>query len=178
MEMTNNFTNYLNSSNVSDIHTLVNGVSPIKRIAEGIRALQENQYWSNESKAKDEATNIWRASADFKTLMEFRTEQRKLREDTSKTFWGKRKNQARITEVQGLVREIYERNIPYSWSSYSSAIDAAETIDSHVRYDAANLVSDVRLPESTIYAVLLTIPELETKSFDDILKTINKYVSK
>jgi hypothetical protein len=177
MEMTNNFTNYINGS--GELSTFINGVSPIERITDGITSMQRDEYWSKQAKAREEARLVWESSDDYKALIELRLKQHKLWSNTDRSFWTRDyKNKVERDATAEAIKTIYNRNVQLSWSIPSTAYEAASSISSHVQSKAEATVVDTRLPQSTIRAILLTTVGIENKSFDDILKIVNKYVSK
>lgn len=171
-----NITNNITGTNV-DLHTAINGISPIKRIAASINELQDAAYWESRHKAGQEAVDAWHETPDFKILNDLRIEQHKLYEDESRNFWGKRKNQARIDETEAQVREVYLRNTKDTYQVHDTARGAINSLEYELRGRVISTLPRV-LSENTIHGILLTIPALENKSFDDILKIVNKYVSK
>ena len=177
MEMINNITNNLNGYG-QDLNTLINGVSPIQRIADGIASLQRDQYYRNREIAAEQAEIAWKESEDYKTLQTLKKEEHKLILDTRRHFWTKGfKNNNERNATKLLIEEIAERYTESDLGWYSSR-GKIEYIGEMLRSKAAGKVPDLRLSQATIFAILLTIQDIENKSFDDILKIVNKYVSK
>ena len=177
MEMINNITNNLNGYG-QDLNTLINGVSPIQRIADGIASLQRDQFFRNREAADKQAILAWKESEDYKTLSSLVREQNELTKNTSKNFWTKKfKNQDKRDELDRQIDEIVLRNTE-SDSYWYSGMGKLLFIESTLGNRAAANVPDLRLSHATIFAILLTIQDIENKSFDDILKIVNKYVSK
>lgn len=178
--MTNNITNNI-SGNGMDLFTLINGEDSIQKMAEGIQMLFANQAYTKRKAADLKAVKAFKESALYKAVTELENRQYRARKNKAKNFWGKYKNRAERNALTEEVRELFEKNcegIPY-YSRPDNAYDLKQAFISGISakvYEEFDSYST--LSYGTIYAILLTIPKLETKSFNDILTEVTKYVSK
>ena len=167
--MTNNIVNHISTH--QDFHTFMNGKSPIATLAEGIQSQLRNEYRDAINEAAKNALEAWEQTPEALELAELLEKETYYYRNDRKNFWGRYKYTKKRNDLVDRAYEIYFKLKPFNALQYTSVDNIVYRMRNDIEYKARNTVKDCPYME-TIHAVLLTIPKLEDKSFNDIIKIV------
>lgn len=175
METVTNVTNNIVAHNGTNLQELLNGKNPIEKIASGVNTLLRNQQSSVYKTLRAEVEEEFSKTEIVKQIHELLIRYLTAKYNKKKNFFGQRKNIVEYTAIKNEMRElIYVQQRANHWWYTPTSL---EGLLSQLRSDAVSKATDGIMDIydwDTTYAIILTIPKLENKSFEEIVNIVKK----